>query len=125
MKKTVIAVLAFAFCRILVAAEASHYIEIEKEIKISGATVTVERAADSRFIRYRITPQGGDKDRVLRTLKFPSFKFSETQMCDPVEMAVQGTAGLQSLRPGVRLGSFGYMAFAERFSRRGIVCGWI
>ena len=24
--------------------------------------------------------QGGGKDRVLRTLKFPSFKFSETQM---------------------------------------------
>lgn len=125
MKKTVSVVLAFAFCRILVAADPSRHIEIEKEIKISGATVAVERAADSRFIRYRITPQGGGKDRVLRTLKFPSFKFSETQMPDPVETAVQGTAGLQSLRPGIRLGSFGYMAFAERFSRRGIVCGWI
>ena len=73
MKKTVSVVLAFAFCRILVAADPSRHIEIENEIKISGATVAVERAADSRFIRYRITPQGGGKDRVLRTLKFPSF----------------------------------------------------
>jgi hypothetical protein len=125
MKKNVFVVLAFAVCRMLGAADPSRHVEMEKEIKISGATVEVERAGASGFVRYRITPHGSGKDRFLRTLKFPSFKFSETQMCDPVEMAVQGTAGLQSLRPGVRLGSFGYMAFAERFSRRGIVCGWI
>ena len=125
MKKNVSVVLAFAFCRILVAADPARYVEMEKELKISGAEIVAERAADSGFIRYRITPQGGGKDRFLRTLKFPSFKFSETMMPDPIEMAVQGTAGLQSLKPGTRVGSFGYMAFAERFSRRGIVCGWI
>ena len=73
MNKTVLAALVFAFCRILVAADPARYVEMEKELKISGAEIVAERAADSGFIRYRITPQGGGKDRFLRTLKFPPF----------------------------------------------------
>ena len=95
------------------------------EIRVSGARVVREAPAGSPFVHYRVAPLGGATNRTLRTLTLPRLVLSTAAVPDPANLAVRGSSGLAPLVPNKDFGSFGYFAFAEPMTRRGVVCGWL